>query len=133
MGIGSTGYNILNILHILTAVVAFGPLFMYQSLQRAGATAQIAKLHLYMVIPSMVLLWVFGMGMVGMSDEAIQMSDVWISGGLGVWLVALVVSVALVRPALTETGDSAKSKLAAGTGVCHLMLVIALYFMVFKP
>jgi hypothetical protein len=36
-------------------------------------------------------------------------------------------------PALTETGDSAKSKLAAGTGVCHLMLVIALYFMVFKP
>ena len=48
MGIGSTGYNILNILHILTAVVAFGPLFMYQSLQRAGATAQIAKLHLYL-------------------------------------------------------------------------------------
>ena len=29
MGIGSTGYNILNILHILAAVVAFGPLFMY--------------------------------------------------------------------------------------------------------
>ena len=42
-------------------------------------------------------------------------------------------SVVLVRTALTETGDSAKSKLAAGTGVCHLMLVIALYFMVFKP
>ena len=86
-----------------------------------------------MVIPAMVLLWVFGMGLVGMSDEAIQMSDVWISGGLGAWLVALGVSVFLVRPALTEVGDSAKSKLAAGTGVIHLMLVIGLYFMVFKP
>ena len=133
MGIGSTGYNILNVLHILCAVVAFGPLFLYPSLQRAGATAQIAKLHLYMVIPAMVLLWVFGMGLVGMSDEAIQMSDVWISGGLGAWLVALGVSVFLVRPALTEVGDSDKSKLAAGTGVIHLMLVIGLYFMVFKP
>ena len=53
--------------------------------------------------------------------------------GPGTLQKTLVVSVVLVRPALTETGDSAKSKLAAGTGVCHLMLVIALYFMVFKP
>ena len=65
--------------------------------------------------------------------SSISMSDTWISGALGVWLVALLVSVFLIRPALTETGDSAKSKLAAGTGVTHLMLVIALYFMVFQP
>ena len=130
---GSTGYNILTLLHVLTAIVAFGPLFLYPVLQRAGATQQIAKLHLFMVIPSLVLVWVFGMGLVGMSDKAISMSDTWISGALGVWLVALLVSIFLIRPALSETGDSAKSKLAAGTGVTHLMLVVALYFMVFQP
>lgn len=129
----STGYNILALLHVLTAIVAFGPLFLYPVLQHAGATQQIAKLHLFMVIPSLVLVWVFGMGLVGMSTEGIEMSDTWISGALGVWLVALLVSIFLIRPALTETGDSARSKLAAGTGVTHLMLVFALYFMVFQP
>ncbi|MEZ5374542.1 MAG: hypothetical protein R2704_17840 [Microthrixaceae bacterium] len=133
MGIGTTGYNLLNVLHILCAVVAFGPLFLYPALQRAGATAQIAKLHLFMVIPAMVLLWVFGMGLVGMSDDAFEMTDVWVAGALVVWLVALGTSVFLIRPALSEVGDAARSKLAAGTGVTHLMLVIALYFMVFKP
>lgn len=130
---GTTGYQIMTLLHVLTAIMAFGPLFLYPALQRAGATAQIAKMHLFMVIPSLVLVWVFGMGLVGMSDKAIEMSDTWISGALGVWLIALLVSIFLIRPALTETDDSARSKLAAGTGVTHLMLVIALYFMVFQP
>ena len=130
---GSTGYNVLSLLHVLTAIMAFGPLFLYPVLQRAGATQQIAKLHLYMVIPSLVAVWVFGMGLVGMSEKVISMSDTWISGALGVWLVALLVSIFLIRPALTETGDSARAKLGAGTGVTHLMLVIGLYFMVFQP
>ena len=120
-------------LHVLSAVVAFGPLFLYPPLRRAGATAQIAKLHLFMVIPALVAMWVFGMGLVGMSEGFIEMGDGWIGGAMLVWVIALAVSVGLIRPALTDDSDGATAKLSAGVGVTHLMLVIGLYLMVFQP
>ena len=45
----STGYQILGLLHILAVIVAFGPLFIYPSLQRAGAAQAVARLHLRLV------------------------------------------------------------------------------------
>ena len=36
----STGYEMLGLLHILTVIAAFGPLFIYPSLRRAGDTAR---------------------------------------------------------------------------------------------
>ncbi|MEZ5383092.1 MAG: hypothetical protein R2754_15015 [Microthrixaceae bacterium] len=130
---GTTGYKIMLLLHVLSAVVAFGPLFLYPPLRRAGATAEIAKLHLYMVVPALVAMWVFGMGLVGMSDEAIQMSDGWIGGALLVWVISLAISVGLIRPALTDDSEGATAKLSAGVGVTHLMLVVGLFLMVFQP
>ena len=67
----STGYQILGLLHILAVIVAFGPLFFYPSLQRAGAAAAVAKLHLRLVLPALALVWVLGMGLVGMSDDVV--------------------------------------------------------------
>ena len=66
----STGYQFFGYLHVLAAIVAFGPLFIYPSMQRAGAGVTVAKLHLRLVLPALTLVWVLGMGMVGMSDEA---------------------------------------------------------------
>ena len=71
----SNGYKILGILHIIAVVVAFGPLFLYPSLRRAGETATIAKMHMRLTLPAMALVWVLGMGLAGASDDAIKVSD----------------------------------------------------------
>ena len=49
----STGYKIVGLLHILAAIVAFGPLFIYPSLQRAGRRRAVARLHLRMTLPAL--------------------------------------------------------------------------------
>lgn len=129
----STGYRLLGVLHVLSAVAAFGPLFIYPSMQRAGAGADVAKLHLRMSLPALVLTWVFGMGLVGMSKDNFEMSQSWIVLSLLCWVAAVAVSWFLIRPSLGDSSESARSKLAAGIGVTHLIAVVVIYLMVFKP
>jgi len=129
----STGYQILGILHVLAAIIAFGPLFIYPSLQRAGAGATIAKLHLRLVLPALVLVWVLGMGLVGASDSVWEMSQTWIVLSIIGWVVLMVVSWFLIRPSLGDTSESARSKLASGIGITHLLLIVMLNLMIFKP
>ncbi|MGA1053197.1 MAG: hypothetical protein ACO3WU_12945, partial [Ilumatobacteraceae bacterium] len=66
----SFGYRAMALLHILTAVLAFGPLFVYPALRKAGQTATVAALHMRITFPALVALWVLGMGLAGMSQDA---------------------------------------------------------------
>jgi hypothetical protein len=129
----STGYQIMGLLHIVAAIVAFGPLFLYPALQRNGETQTVAKMHMMLSLPALVLVWVFGMGMVGMSDKVITMTQTWIVVSLALWVVAMVVSWFMIRPALTDTSDAARGRMASGIGVTHLALIVALIMMIFKP
>jgi uncharacterized membrane protein len=129
----STGYELLGLLHILSVIAAFGPLFVYPSMIRAGAGAEVAKWHLRLSLPALVLVWVFGMGLVGLSDDAIEMSEEWIVASLIIWVALVVVSWFLIRPSLADTSERARSMLAAGIGITHLGLVVMLWLMVFKP
>ena len=129
----STGYQIVGTLHVLAAIVAFGPLFVYPSLQRAGAGATIARLHLRLALPALVVVWVLGMGMVGMSEDTFEMSQTWIVLSLIGWVILMVVSWFLIRPSLNDESDAARGRLAAGVGVSHLLMVVILFLMVFKP
>ena len=49
------------------------------------------------------------------------------------WVAAVAVSWFLIRPSLGDHSESARSKLAAGIGVTHLIVVVVIYLMVFKP
>lgn len=129
----STGYEILGLLHILAAIVAFGPLFVYPGLHRAGELTTIAKLHMRMTFPALVLVWVLGMGLVGMSDKTFEVSQTWIVLATIAWALTLAVSWFLIRPAVTDDSPKARSQLAMGTGISHVLLVVALYLMIFKP
>jgi uncharacterized membrane protein len=129
----STGYRIVAMLHILSAVVAFGPVFLYPALHRAGQTETIAKLHMRMVLPALVIIWVLGMGLAGMSEDTYKVSQTWLVLSIINWVILMVVSWFLIRPSLTDTSDAARSKLAMGSGITHLLLVVGLYLMVFKP
>jgi uncharacterized membrane protein len=129
----STGYELLGMLHILAVIVAFGPLFLYPTLQRSGQTRRLARLHMAMVLPALVLVWVLGMGLVGMSKDNIEMSDTWIVLSLIGWVALMLVSWFMIRPALTDTSDAARSRMAAGIGITHLLLIVMVFLMVFKP
>jgi hypothetical protein len=125
-------YRLLYFVHLLSAIAAFGPLFLYPRLQRAGETESIARLHMRFVFPAMVVLWVAGMGMAGVGKISLAGTP-FITATIVLWLVALVVSWFLIRPALSEPDESAKSKLSMGVGITHLILVVAMYLMIFKP
>ena len=129
----STGYQLLGIVHVIAVIAAFGPLLVYPTLQRAGDSAAVARLHLRFVLPALVLVWVLGMGMVGMSEEVVKMTEAWIVVSLVGWVVLMVVSWFLIRPAVTSGSTEARSKLAAGVGITHLLMVVIVVLMVLKP
>lgn len=128
----STTYQLLGLAHILCAVAAFGPLFLYPRLHRAGETEAIAALHMRLVFPALTLLWVLGMGMAGVGEFDLAEMH-WLTGSIAIWVAMMAISWFLIRPALTDAGDDARTKLAAGIGSTHLLLVVALYLMVFQP
>ncbi|MAT06656.1 MAG: hypothetical protein CL424_16590 [Acidimicrobiaceae bacterium] len=127
------GYELMAYAHILAAVVAFGPLFVYPTLAKTGQTQAIAAMHMRMTLPALVLLWVLGMGLAGMSEDAYKMSQLWLALSIVNWAILVAVSWFLIRPALTDPSEGARSKLSAGVGVTHLGLVIGLALMVWKP
>ena len=57
----------------------------------------------------------------------------WITITIVLWLVALAVSWFLIRPAITETTEDSVKMMSAGIGITHLILVVSLWLMIFKP
>lgn len=128
----SFGYELMGFLHIAAAVVAFGPLLVYPTLREA-APQRLAKVHMTIAFPALVLLWVLGMGLAGMSEDAFKMSQTWLALAIVDWAILMAVSWFLIRPAITDDTESAKSKFAAGTGITHLGMIVGLILMVWKP
>jgi cytochrome bd-type quinol oxidase subunit 2 len=131
MGIGSTGYNIFLLLHVVFAVVAFGGNFVQPMLARSGGVdnESFAKAALYVQLPALVLLWVTGMGLAGMSEDAIELTQTWVTLAIVVFLVAAVLQFLVGRA--WRSGDP--KLVPAFTGGLHLLLVVGLYLMVFQP
>lgn len=125
-------YKLLYLVHILSIIAAFGPLFLYPRLQRAGETQAMAALHMKLAFPALVLLWVAGMGMAGVGKLELGKMH-WITITIVLWLVALAVSWFFIRPAVSDTSDDAKKKMSMGIGITHLILVVSLWLMIFKP
>ena len=129
----TTPYRIMSLLHILSAIVAFGPLFLYSGLRRAGETTTIASMHMRLTFPALIVMWVLGMGLAGMSEGAYEVSQLWLSLSIVNWVILVAVSWFLIRPAITDASQAAAARLAAGTGITHLGLVIGLVLMIWKP
>lgn len=127
-----TLYRMLYFVHLLSAIIAFGPLFLYPRLQRAGETASVARLHMRLVFPALVVLWVAGMGMAGVGKIDLAGTP-FVTATIVLWLGALVVSWFMIRPALNDPGEDTRKIMASGIGITHLILVVSLYLMIFKP
>lgn len=124
--------KLLYLVHVLTIVAAFGPLFLYPRMQRAGETSAMAALHMKLAFPALILLWVVGMGMAGVNKFALA-EMWWITITIALWIGTVAVSWFLIRPAISDTSDNAKKKMSMGIGITHLTLVASLVLMIFKP
>ncbi len=127
-----TLYRILYFVHILSIIAAFGPLLFYPRMQRAGETSAMAALHMKLVFPGLVVLWVAGMGMAGVAKFSLG-EMWWITITIVLWIVALAVSWFLIRPAVADSSEDATKKMSMGVGITHLVLVVSLWLMIFKP
>ena len=142
----SFGYKLLLLLHILSVIVAFAPAFVWPvasvKLKKEGkpvgptigdlAAGNTAKIH----GPALVLVGLFGFGLIGMSDEAWKFSQGWVSGAMTVWLIMLGLVFGMMLPAEKKAaaGDEGADKIVSAVGgVLHLLLVIMLFLMIWKP
>lgn len=156
----STAFKICLLLHVLSAVAAFGPAFAFPFASRAGneAASAMLKATQRVMIPAMVGVIVFGALAVVASDDAFEMSDAFVSIGFVLAFLAVGVAAAIVLPAqrrlsageraagagsgdgagsgsgLTDEGRAAlRGRVAGGTGALHLILLVAVIIMIWKP
>jgi hypothetical protein len=86
--------------------------------------------------PALVIAGIFGFGLVGMSDKAIEFSDPFISAAMLVWFIMMGVIFGMMLPAEKKAaaGDEGAEKIISmAGGIMHLLLAIELYLMIFKP
>ncbi len=140
--VGSTGYNIMLLLHILAVIVAFAPLWLAPVLLRLTAGGDKAAADgldvsiLRFSLPGLALAGILGFGLVGMSDKQFKMSALWVSTAAILWIILIAVLAVVARPAIKAFRDgdaSARGKIMMSTGIGHLILVVMLYLMIFKP
>lgn len=118
------------LLHILSALVAFGVLFSQPLVGRAnpGAGESFAKVGTFIQAPALVVLLLSGLfAAMGYPGEGI-MGEMWISGAFVVWFAMAVVLYLLINS--HRKGSPAAQGLA---GAMHMLLLIGLILMIWKP
>lgn len=137
--IGSAPYDIVLILHVVFMVVAFAPAFVWPVLNRldeAGSKVVGAIVDPMMHGASLVLTGVFGIGLISLSDEVFEFSQVWISLAFLLWFIMLGLFFGLLIPAQKAVRDGAagaEARLAMSYGGMHLLLLLQVIVMVWKP
>jgi hypothetical protein len=146
--VNSTGYKVMLLVHILAVVIAFAPAWLTPILLRVagngdkGVADAMGLAVLRLSLPFVAIAGIVGFGLAGMSKpegggEALyKMSQAWLSIAIVLWIVQLAVLFFVARPgfkALAAGDASARGKVMASTGVTHLILVVMLYLMIFKP
>jgi uncharacterized membrane protein len=160
-GNDDTIYGIVLFLHILAVIIGFGPTFVYpvyaaMARKRPGpeglainqVTLEIGKRFEYAIYAVPIL----GILLILLSDEVFEFSDPWISASFVAYLVALGISLGLHQPNLRAlvalqgtigpSGPTAEQgreleergkKAGMFGGILHLLLVVLLWLMIFKP
>jgi hypothetical protein len=136
--------ELLLLLHLVSAVAAFGPPLVLPRFTRndpRAAAADVVVVLERVVTPGLVGLALFGSALVGTSDADFSFSEAWISLAFLAVLAALaVVWLVLIpreRRVARAGGGSEAGRLGRQTaglfGLLHLLLVIGLVLMVWQP
>jgi uncharacterized membrane protein len=140
--LNSTGYKVVLLIHVLAVIVGFAPLWLTPVMIRltaAGDKAAADGLEVSILrfsLPGIGLAGILGFGLAGMSEKVFKMSQAWLSIAAVLWIVLLAVLFFVARPAIKAFRDgdvAARGRIMMATGIGHLILVVTLYLMIFKP
>ena len=144
--VGSTPYKIVFLLHILSVIVAFAPAFVWPITSVGmrkrnekisdGTAVQIVRNSMTVHGPALVLAGLFGIVLVILSDETWEFSQLWISGAFVVWFGLVGVVFGGVVPAerkVAQGDEAAEKKVAMFGGISHVLLLLILIDMIWKP
>lgn len=140
-------YNVVLFVHLLSFLVAFAPAVINPLLAKylrreAGDTtvatwAGFAAFYTSKVaLGALGLLLLTGIGMIFMSDEVWEFSQIWISLAFVVWIAIAGVVVAMILKGerqLAKGDMSAEGLVTKGGAIGTVLLAVMLYLMVFKP
>lgn len=117
-------------LHVLSAIIAFGPLFTQALVGRdnPGAGASFAKAGTFIQAPALAVLLLTGIVTAATLPGDGIMGQTWISVAFVVWVAMAVVLYLLISA--HRNGSAAVQGL---TGVMHLLLVVSLVLMIWQP
>ena len=145
-----TGYKIMLVLHILSAMAAFAPAFVHPFLtaqsrgmdatSRGALMTFIAGNGRKIYAPALLVTGILGFGVAGMSkagDELVwKMSQGWLVSAVIIWVAMNGILHAVIMPnerRLAAGDEAAQKKLDLGGGIISVLLVVMVYLMVFKP
>jgi uncharacterized membrane protein len=144
--VGSGLYKLFFLLHIIAVLVAFAPAVVHAIMgaqfealsdEDGQKFARLAYKNSHRVYgPALVLIGFFGVGLVIISDKAIEFSDAWVSLAFIVWLAIIGVVFGMILPSEKKVGggDMAASKaVAMGGQIATVLLLVMLYLMIWKP
>ncbi len=141
----SSTYKLFLLLHIVAVIVAFAPAFVWPIVNAAmrkrggvpgGVTAQAARNTMTVHGPALVAAGLFGILMIVTSDEVWEFSQGWVSGAFVVWILLAGIVFGAVLPAEKKAAagdEKAERMIGMFGGMVHLLLVVMLYLMIWKP
>jgi uncharacterized membrane protein len=141
--------TVLTVLHVVTAVFIVGPMaILPMTGMRAVRTGNAAVAGLLarstgvFSLASLVVA-VLGFGVVGTADKRFDLSvdTPWVLASIVLYLLALLLSLLVVVPALrraaaelaADRATGAYGRIAAGSGLVSLLLLAVTVLMVWKP
>jgi uncharacterized membrane protein len=165
VGTTSFMYRLFLLLHILSAIVGFGGVMLngvYAARARKRPPAEglaVMEVNSFVSVKvaekAILLVPLFGLGLVGLSDKVIKFSQTWIWLSLVIYLAALAVSFLVLQPRVRTLLALQREVIAQGptqgpppqvaqmaaigkqlgpiSGMLHLALVVVLVLMVWKP
>lgn len=145
-------YKLLFLLHILSAIVAFAPAFVWpivnvQSRKAGqkvpnGIAGLVARNTMTIHGPALVLTGLFGILMVVTSadvaggEKVWEFSQTWVSLAFLVWFALLGVVFGLIFPTekkIAQGDEAAEAKMGMYGGFGHTLLLVMLVLMIWKP
>ena len=145
---GTTANNIVELLHVLSVVVALAPVFVHPLLRRQMRTADgsgqqqlvvaMASNARRMYGPALIAAGLLGIALVEMSEDAISMTEGWVIAAIAIWVVMNGVLHGLIRPALKAQGAAGPSlstdkRLEAGSALLSIGFTVQLVLMIWQP